>query len=303
MYYKVNVEGTKNVYEACKACGVSKLVMSSSPSTRMTGEDLDGVFEKDMPSFEQMQGKFTQTYAETKFIGEKFVREKCSDELLTIAVAPHQVYGPRDTLFLPNLLEVAGSGKLRVFSKKATGYGKVRISMTYVDNYCHGLMLAAHALTPESDCKGKFYMITDGKLHPHTEGYVYFWDILDEMIIKLGFDSIKKKTALPYWFLMPLATLLHFGMTMVGSVSKLSPFTVTMLTMHRWFKIDAAEEDLGYQPLVSFEDGWKDTEDWFRTNWLPEYKTRKTSSHIFSKAATSTTNKINLQKRDIKKNK
>jgi hypothetical protein len=25
----------------------------------------------------------------------------CCDELMTIAIAPHQVYGPRDTLFLP----------------------------------------------------------------------------------------------------------------------------------------------------------------------------------------------------------
>ena len=35
------------------------------------------------------------------------------DTLLTVAIAPHQVYGPRDMLFLHNML---GAGnKLRVF--------------------------------------------------------------------------------------------------------------------------------------------------------------------------------------------
>ena len=35
------------------------------------------------------------------------------DTLLTVAIAPHQVYGPRDMLFLHNMLG-AGS-KLRIF--------------------------------------------------------------------------------------------------------------------------------------------------------------------------------------------
>ena len=35
------------------------------------------------------------------------------DTLLTVAIAPHQVYGPRDMLFLHNML---GAGnKLRIF--------------------------------------------------------------------------------------------------------------------------------------------------------------------------------------------
>lgn len=58
-------------------------------------------------------------------------------DLLFIAVAPHTVYGPRDNLFLPNLLEAAGVGKLRVF-----GRGESRVGYTHVDNYCHGLIIA-----------------------------------------------------------------------------------------------------------------------------------------------------------------
>lgn len=35
--------------EACKFHKVRKIVMSSSPSTRFTGEDVDGLRESDMP--------------------------------------------------------------------------------------------------------------------------------------------------------------------------------------------------------------------------------------------------------------
>ena len=42
-YFKVNYEGTLNVIRACRAKGVRKIVMSSSPSTRFDGSDVDGV--------------------------------------------------------------------------------------------------------------------------------------------------------------------------------------------------------------------------------------------------------------------
>ena len=78
-------------------------------------------------------------------MGEKAMTDACCDELMTVAVAPHQVYGPRDNLFLPNLLEACGTGRLRVF-----GNGKNRICFTHVDNYAHGLIIAERALKPGS---------------------------------------------------------------------------------------------------------------------------------------------------------
>lgn len=36
-----------------------------------------------------------QLYAESKAMGEKAVLDACSDSLLTVAIAPHQIYGPR----------------------------------------------------------------------------------------------------------------------------------------------------------------------------------------------------------------
>ena len=61
-------------------------------------------------------------YAESKALGEIAVREACCDSLMTVAIAPHQVYGPRDKLFVLNFLKAAKGGLLRVFACKRTGY-------------------------------------------------------------------------------------------------------------------------------------------------------------------------------------
>ncbi|CAN0461368.1 unnamed protein product, partial [Scytosiphon promiscuus] len=98
-----------------------------------------------------------QLYAESKAMGEKAALDACSDSLLTVAIAPHQIYGPRDNLFLPSLLEAAGNGQLRVF-----GNGMNKVSFTYLDNYCHGLILGYDALYKGSPALGKFYIVTDG---------------------------------------------------------------------------------------------------------------------------------------------
>ena len=82
-----------------------------------------------------------QLYAESKAYAEIAVREAHSPELKTIAIAPHQVYGPHDKLFLPNLLDAAGKGLLRIF-----GNGKNMVSFCHVDNYCHGLICGTDCL-------------------------------------------------------------------------------------------------------------------------------------------------------------
>ena len=116
LYRQVNYEGTMTVVAACRAKGVHKIVMSSSPSTRFDGSDVDGLTEAQMPALPQK--RYLQPYAETKAEAEVACMAACEPpELMTVAVAPHQVYGPRDNLFLPNMLETAGTGRLRIFGE------------------------------------------------------------------------------------------------------------------------------------------------------------------------------------------
>lgn len=126
------------------------------------------------------------------------------------------MYGPRDLLFLPSLLEAAGSGKLRIF-----GDGENLISFCHVDNYCHGLICGYEALYEGSPAlgtvfkirysifwfgffknhaAGKYYVITDGPP-------IKLWHVLNQAVVAMGFADLFSKFKLPGWFIMALAFL------------------------------------------------------------------------------------------------
>lgn len=268
LYERVNVGGTANVIAACREHKVPKLVYSCSPSTRFFADfsDMDGLRESDMPAIPQ--AKYTAKYAKTKAEGELLMREAVArdDGLLALACAPHQVYGPRDNLFLPNFLEAAGSGKLRIF-----GRGENRICFTHVDNYCHGLIKSEEALFKGSPALGKFYVVTDGDTHPFKEGYALFWDEMDKLCVGIGFDSIKAKMHLPAWLMLFVGFICDCISSLLGKQLRLNTFAVRMVMIHRWFRIDAAQEELGYKPIVPFSEGWVDAIGWFKEFWLPTY--------------------------------
>lgn len=169
----------------------------------------------------------------------------------------HQVYGPRDMLFLHNIL--SAGNKVRIF-----GTGKNMCSFTHVDNYCHGLIIAERALTPGSPACGGFYIVTDGAPQP-------FWPSVDRALQAVGCRSVFAKARLPSWFILPLAYLVACVGALMGRKLKLNPFAARMLMIHRWFNIDSAKRDLGYEPLIDFEKGWADTCTWFATVWEPKY--------------------------------
>merc|ERR1712216_558934 len=184
---------------------------------------------------------------------------------------------------------MGGTGKLRVF-----GSGKNKVCWTYVDNYCHGLILAERALYKDSPALGKFYVCTDGDTHPFSEGYCLMWDEIDKMAIGVGFPSIKEKMHLPKWLMLMVGYTCDVIGHILGRVLKLNAFAVHMMTMHRWFRITNAERDLGYKPIVGFNEGCADTVHWFKKKWLPSYDAA-TSGFLNSDVAKQTKRKIDIQ--------
>jgi nucleoside-diphosphate-sugar epimerase len=260
MYEAVNYTGTLHIIDACRTYHVPKLVFSSSPSTRFTGADICGLTEDDLP----IPNKFLALYAETKAMAEREVSKANDNQtLFTISVAPHQVYGPYDSLFLPKLLETAGTGRLRIFGK-----GDSIISVCYVDNYCHGLMCGADALYKDSPALAKFYICTD-------ETPVLLWKIINQASLEMKFQDLEQKMHLPTWFLYMLAYLANIVGFVLQKKFKLNPFNVRMLTMHRYFSIENAKRDLKYEPLYEFKDRWQYTIDWFKEHWLPGFLSKQ----------------------------
>lgn len=219
---------------------------------------MEGLTEDELP----YPDSYLALYAETKAMGERAVSQACNvdDGLLTISVAPHQVYGPYDNLFLPNLLETAGNGRLRIF-----GTGRSIISVCYADNYVHGLLCGADALYAGSPALAKFYIVTDGK-------DVKFWDFINQAIVAMGFVDLTTKLHLPVWLLYGVAYVANILGALMGKKFKLNPFNVRMLTMHRYFSIKNAQRDLKYEPVVDQDVAWPATIEWFKEHWLPKFQ-------------------------------
>jgi nucleoside-diphosphate-sugar epimerase/sterol desaturase/sphingolipid hydroxylase (fatty acid hydroxylase superfamily) len=245
-YDKVNHIGAIDVAEACKAAGVPRLVMTSSPSTRMQGTDIMNLTEDQLPkpfTFEPLQ-----EYARTKTSGEQAVLAMNSKELSTICIGPHQVYGPADTLFLPSFMVTAKAGLLRVL-----GNGQNLISFTHTDNCAHAHILAYNAIASHtSKAAGKYYIVTDG-------GAQYMWGALDWAVRCAGYVSLLNRFNINTCLLYPAAYAALAFSKLTGKQLKLNPFVVKMVSMHRYFNIDRLRADVGYYPIRAFDEAWPET--------------------------------------------
>ncbi|GKY90487.1 hypothetical protein MPSEU_000022500 [Mayamaea pseudoterrestris] len=265
-YHAVNYHATVRLLEYCKLYNCTRFVYSSSPSTRFhKHSDIVNARDCDL----EIPNSFLAMYAEAKALGEVAVSKAhdtyCTGDdtlkLKTISVAPHQVYGPHDALLLPNLLEAADTGRLRIF-----GSGLNKISVTYVDNYCHGLICGADALVKSPDLVGgKFYIVTD------DDEPVLLWDWINQAVVGMGFADLHSKWHLPKWLLYGLAYIGSLVSLATGAKFKLTKFNVTMLTIHRYFDIMSARNDLEYVAVRNGKEAWAETIEWFRVNWLPGY--------------------------------
>ena len=129
-------------------------------------------------------------------------------------------------------------------------------------------MCGADALYPGSPALSSFYIVTDSS--PQK-----FWHVLNDAAVGLGFDDMFQKLKLPGTMMLLVAWCLDWIGWAVGRKFKLSTFSVKMLLIHRHFDIARAREDLKYEPLVEFEEGWGKTLEWFRENWLPGFEERR----------------------------
>jgi len=94
MLYRVHVEGTKTVLDACKASGVRRVVVASSSGTVAVGEDDDHVGTEDDPAPIGLISRWP--YYRAKLFAERAALERSGDGFEVVCVNPSLLLGPGD---------------------------------------------------------------------------------------------------------------------------------------------------------------------------------------------------------------
>jgi nucleoside-diphosphate-sugar epimerase len=228
-----NVEGTRNALAGCEEAGVRRFVHCGTEAALMAGEPLVHVDES-----APLRPDSRAPYPATKAKAELAVREASRDGFETVAVRPRFVWGKGDTTLLPELVKTVEAGKFAW-----VGGGRNVTDTAHVDNVVEGLVLGAERGRP-----GEAYFITDGEP-------VVFREFVTEMLRTQGVDPPDR--SLPAWTAAPLARVSETAWKLLPLPGEppMTRFRSWLLTQECTIEIGKAREELGYEPLVSHEQG------------------------------------------------
>jgi nucleoside-diphosphate-sugar epimerase len=238
-FYDTNVVGTQNVLSACRVQGVPKLIFTSSPSVVYDGRPHEYANES-LPYPET----YLCHYPHTKALAEREVlAANGRDGLSTVSLRPHLIWGPRDRHLIPRILDRAARGRLR-----RVGDGTNRVSVSYAENVAHAHLLACDALRPGSPVAGRAYFINE----PEP---VNLWVFVGEIVRRAGLPPIRKSiSAGAAWRIGAVLEGIYRVLRLPGE-PPMTRFVASQLSTSHWYDVSAARRDLGYEGVVSVEEG------------------------------------------------
>ncbi len=239
-YFRVNVEGTRNVLAVARELAVRHLVYTSTPSVVHSGEDLEGVDEST-----PYATHFDAHYPATKTIAEQDVLAANGERVRTVALRPHLVWGPGDNHMLPRVVARARAGRIRLLS----GPPK-RVDTLYIDNAVDAHLRALDELRGSARCAGKAYFIAQGE--PIESGV-----LINTMLAAVGVPPVHKRVPVPVARAAGWLAEKVYGALGREDEPPITRFAANQLATSHYFDISAAQRDFGYTPRVSFEQGLK----------------------------------------------
>jgi nucleoside-diphosphate-sugar epimerase len=242
-FYRINVDGARNLIRAAEKSGIRRLVAVSSNSPAGCNPHRDHVFDEfslDRPYM---------NYGRSKLLMEQAVGEaEQRGTLETVIVRPPWFYGPdqpaRQTLFFSMIKD----GKAPI-----VGSGEYPRSMSYIDNLCEGIMLAAVI----EAARGQTYWIADRR--PYTMNEVV--DTIERLLEhEFAIPVRHGRLRLP-GIAGGIAQLVDAGLQSLGlynsKIHVLSEMNKTICC-----SIAKAQKELDYMPRVALEEGMRRSLQW-----------------------------------------
>lgn len=244
-FYEVNVQGTANLLEAAHQAGIKRVVVLSSNSPCGCNPHPDHLFDEESPYHPYMN------YGRSKMKMEETVNA-FSSRIETVLIRAPWFYGPfqpaRQTLFFRMIRD----GKAPI-----VGDGTNLRSMAYTQELAGALLLAATS----ARAAGQTYWIADERPYAMNE-------IVDtvERLLEEEFGQKCKHTRLRLpWVASEIA---YFADWLLQSGGLYHPKIHVLSEMNKTIacSIRKAEEQLGFRPRVTLEEGMRRSLHWCLEN-------------------------------------
>ena len=242
-YISANVTATENITQACQLTGVKLLVHISSPSLCIPIDSDDRLAVKETDKIPE-NSKQANRYSTTKNMAESIVRDVSRRyNLPSITLRPRAIFGPGDATLFPLLLNRLKSGKLAIVGKGQECFG----DFTYVDN----VVAACLCCLDKTPTIPKIYAITNDD--PRR-----LWDIIHMLCDKMNLKRPWKRIPRPVAYTVATFMEGFSALALLAGYKKeplFTRYTVNVVSRSSTFDISAAKQDLGYRPVVLFDEG------------------------------------------------
>ena len=243
-YRAVNVEGLRHLLEACRGQPLKRFVHLSSLGV-YAARHHHGTDETEPLPQRHLDG-YTQSKAEAEKLALHYRQH---DGVPVVVLRPGFIYGPRDRIVLPQLIDNLQKRRVRYI-----GSGTAAMNTIYVGNLVEAIFLALE----NAAAVGQIYNLTDGAA------------VSKRQFIEALADGVG--VARPPWLTVPMWLAKALAGWLEGRARRLNHPHAPILTQARLkflglnldFSIDKAQRELGYRPAVSFEQGMAETVTWYR---------------------------------------
>ncbi len=237
LFYRINVEGTRNVVQACRNNHVKHLVNISTPGVYFNFRDRLNIKESD-----PLPAKQATPYADTKLRAEEIIDAAVGQGLSAVSLRPRAIIGPGDNIYLPAMLEKVKHGCFPM-----AGGGRALVDVIYIDNMVDAVVLAMEA---KPGLSGEKFNITNGEP-------IMFRELVGKL-----FDSMQQDIRfinLPVAPLYAIATFLEWVYAGLRIESKpfVTRYSVGLVATSQTHDIGKARELLGFRPKVSIDEGFR----------------------------------------------
>lgn len=239
LMFKVNVEGTRNLMNACVGTGVERFIYCS------TIETMGAI--RFPPATEDTELRPDFSYGESKILAEQAVREISTDTgLAHIILRPTGVMGEGDHYVMYEVAKELYNGKVFALPRDLSA----RFMYTHIDDVVSGFVCA---LTPMAALNNTIILCPDEAMS---------WEeFLELMTQELGVKPPRLRVP---------SLMAKFGMAMLSPFKNRKKMTffwhaksVDMMQGQRVYSNDKAKRLLGWTPQVSMIEGYQRAVKWY----------------------------------------